>query len=192
MSMRNLPLSAVRLWTVTLASVLALATTVAFTPAVAAPTGWFSVESTSMRPTLRQGDRFLVDRGFYRTHSPRRGDVAVYAHPRQADYVYIKRIVALAGDRIAIRAGRVILNGVAIEERYAIPGDPNAFYNNTSEITVPDGYVFVLGDNRSMSSDSRVAAHGLVPVENLRARATYILWSRDLARIGTYVGTSVR
>jgi signal peptidase I len=167
---------------------LAIAAVIA-TPAAAALAALFSVESSSMQPTLRQGDRFLADRGFYQTHTPGRGEVAIYAHPRRADTVYIKRIVAIAGDRIQLRDGRVILNGTAIDEPYAVPGDPASFYANTAEVTVPDGFVFVLGDNRALSSDSRVAGHGLVPVENLRARATYILWSSDLARIGTYVGT---
>jgi len=161
-------------------------------PVVAAPVVMHVTESMSMQPTIRQGDRFLADRGFYASNAPRRGDVALYLHPRQADVVYIKRIAAIAGDRIAIRDGRVILNGIAIEEPYAVIGDPNAFYNNTREMTVPEGFVFVLGDNRSLSSDSRAAAHGLVPVANLRGRATYILWSRDLTRIGTFVGSSVR
>lgn len=161
----------------------------AATPAAATLPGFHSIESSSMQPTLRAGDRFLVDRSFYDSHAPSRGDVVLYGLPRRPDVVYIKRIAALPGDRIAIRRGRVILNGVAIDEPYAVPGDPNAYYNTMTEITVPAGFVFVLGDNRSMSSDSRVPAHGLVPLANLRARATYIVWSNDLARIGTFVGT---
>jgi signal peptidase I len=159
-------------------------------PAVAALPGFQSTESPSMRPTIRQGDRFLVDNGYYASNRPNRGDVAVYQHPQQRHLQYIKRIVTLPGDRIAMAHGHVILNGVAIEEPYAVPGDPNAFHANMAEITVPDGHVFVVGDNRSMSSDSRaMATHGLVPVENLRARASYIVWSNDLARIGNWIGT---
>jgi signal peptidase I len=160
------------------------------TPAVAALPGFQSTQSPSMQPTIRQGDRFLVDNGYYASNRPSRGDVAVYQHPRRHHLFYIKRIVALAGDRIAIVRGHVILNGVAVDEPYAVPGDPHAFHANMAEITVPGGFVFVLGDNRAMSSDSRaVATHGLVPVENLRARATYIVWSNDLTRIGSWIGT---
>lgn len=161
----------------------------AITTATAAPTGLHATDSASMQPTLRQGDRFLADHGFYRSNAPRRGEVAVYQHPRQPGIVYVKRIVALAGDRIAIRDGRVILNGVAIDESYAVAGDPGAFHANMPEITVPTGHVFVLGDNRAMSSDSRVRGHGTVPVANLRGRASFIVWSHDFTRIGRYVGT---
>ena len=170
-----------------------MATCLSVSSAAASPLGVFSAQSSSMQPTIHRGDRFLADRGYYRTHPPSRGDVAIYQHPREARDIDVKRIVALAGDRIEIREGRVILNGEAIAESYAVPGDPNAFYNHTREITVPAGHVFVLGDNRANSSDSRAAQrHGLVPVENLRARANYIVWSNDLMRIGTFVGAPAR
>jgi signal peptidase I len=171
---------------------LGAAAVFAITTATAAPTGLHSTESASMQPTIRQGDRFLADRSFYRVNTPRHGEVAVYLHPRLPGVVYIKRIVALGGDRIAIRDGRVILNGVAIDEPYAMPGDPNTFHSNMPEITVPQGQVFVLGDNRAMSSDSRVRSHGMVPVDNLRGRATFIVWSSDFSRVGRYVGTIER
>jgi signal peptidase I len=158
--------------------------------AAASPLRMFFAQSSSMQPTIHRGDRFLADRGYYSTRPPSRGDVALYQHPREATSVDVKRIAALAGDRIEIRQGRVVLNGEAIAEPYAVPGDPNAFYNHTREITVPEGHVFVLGDNRANSLDSRAAAqYGLVPVENLRARANYIVWSNNLRRIGTYVGS---
>ena len=183
-----------RIRTGILAVVLALmAIGLSVSSAAASPLRMFSAQSSSMQPTIHRGDRFLADRGYYRTHPPSRGDVAIYQHPREASDVDVKRIVALPGDRIAIRDGRVILNGEAIAESYAVPGDPNAFYNHTPEITVPEGRVFVLGDNRANSSDSRaVQRHGLVPVENLRARAHTIVWSSNLKRIGTFVGAPAR
>ena len=149
---------------------------------MARPIGPFSVDSYSMQPTIQRGDRFLADRNHYRRHAPVRGDVAVYVHPRQAELRYVKRIIALPGDRVAIRNGRAIVNGFALEEPYAIFGDPSAPYNNAREITVPEGHVFVLGDNRANSIDSRAANdHGMVPIANLRARATDTIWSCNLA-----------
>jgi len=169
---------------------LNVATCLALTRDVATPAGVHSVDSYSMQPAIERGDRFLADRNYYRHNVPTRGDVAVYVHPRQPEMLYVKRIVALAGDRVAIRDGRAIVNGFALDEPYAILGDPAALYNDAREITVPDGHVFVLGDNRANSLDSRaVNDHGTVPVENLRARATDIGWSRTLSRIGRWIGT---
>jgi signal peptidase I len=169
---------------------LNVATCLALTRGVATPAGVHSVDSYSMQPAIQRGDRFLADRNYYRRNVPARGDIAVYLHPRQPEMLYVKRIIALAGDRVAIRDGRAIVNGFALEEPYAILGDPAALYNQTREITVPDRHVFVLGDNRANSMDSRaVNDHGLVPVENLRARATDIAWSRTPSRIGRWIGT---
>ena len=169
---------------------LNVATCLALTRDAATPARMYSINSSDMQPALQRGDRFVADRNHYRRNEPARGDVAVYLHPRRPETLYVKRIVALAGDRVAIRDGRAIVNGFALDEPYAILGDPAAFYSQTREITVPDGHVFVLGDNRANSFDSRAANdHGPVPVENLRARATDIAWSRTLSRIGRWIGT---
>jgi signal peptidase I len=116
---------------------------------------------------------------------PRRGDLAIYALPHHPDTLYIKRIAALPGDRISVRAGHAIVNGTRLDESFAMVGDPNAFANNTAEVVVPPGHLFMLGDNRANSSDSRIAStHGMVPIANLRARVTDIVFSRELGRIG--------
>jgi signal peptidase I len=169
---------------------LNVATCLALTGDVATPAGVHLVDSYGMQPAIQRGDRFLADRNYYRRNVPARGDVTVYQHPRRPEMLYVKRIVALAGDRVAIRDGRAVVNGFALDEPYAILGDPAALYNNAREITVPDGHVFVLGDNRANSLDSRaVNDHGPVPVENLRARATDIAWSRTVSRIGQWIGS---
>lgn len=173
-----------------LSTALNVALCLVLTRDMARPVGMLSVDSYSMQPTIQRGDRFLADRTYYRGNAPARGDVAVYMHPRQGELLYVKRIIALPGDRVAIRNGRAVVNGFALEEPYAIFGDPAALYNNAREITVLEGHVFVLGDNRANSMDSRaVNDHGLVPIANLRARATDTAWSRNLSRIGRWIGT---
>src|SRR5262249_10231124 len=118
------------------------------------------------------------------------GEVAVYVHPKQADTPVIKRIVGVEGDRIAIKAGRAIVNGMAVAEPYVEPGPAEGVNANMAELRVPPGHVFVLGDNRSVSVDSRdTVAHGPVPVENLIGRVTDIAFSNNLARWGRWIGT---
>jgi signal peptidase I len=151
---------------------------------------WMSAATPSMEPTLRTGEYFLADATYYRSRHPSRGDVAVYMHPKQAHLHYIKRIVAVAGDRIEIKGGRAIVNGMMVEEPYVEAGPPEGAFAHMPEIRVPVGYVYVLGDNRADSVDSRdTVAHGPVPVANLIGRVTDIAISRHLARMGRWIGT---
>jgi len=152
--------------------------------------GYFRATAASMAPTLQTGEYFLADATFYRGRQPSRGEVAVYVHPKQPDIHYIKRIVAVEGDRIAIKGGRAIVNGMAVEEPYVNAGPPDATFANMAEIRVPPGHVFVLGDNRANSVDSRDSvAHGPVPMAKLIGRVTDIAFSHDLSRMGRWIGT---
>src|SRR5262249_14117449 len=87
---------------------------------------WLNAVTPSMEPTLRMGEYFLADATYYRNRHPSRGEVAVYVHPKQEQVHYIKRIVAVEGDRIAIKGGHAIVNGMMVEEPYVDAGDPQA------------------------------------------------------------------
>ena len=143
-----------------------------------------------MEPTLRVGEYFLADATYYRTRSPSRGDVVVYLHPKQDQLYYIKRIVAVEGDRIAIKRGHAIVNGMAVEEPY--------LERSPGEDASPSWRRFECRWDMSTSwaitgptaSDSRdPVAHGAVPIANLIGRVTDIAVSRHLARMGRWVGT---
>jgi signal peptidase I len=147
----------------------------------------FSTPTTSMCPTLVIGDNFIADTNYYADHEPAFGDVAVYrlAQPGGDDLVYVKRIVGLPGDRIALRRHRLLRNGAMVDEPYVEITRTSDALADTSEVTVPDGMLFMLGDNRANSLDSRSAdRHGLVPAGNLLGRAGEIYWPDDWARFG--------
>jgi signal peptidase I len=150
----------------------------------------FGVSSPSMEPTLRSGEMVLVDVSYFGANPPNRGDVVIYRLPKDPETTGISRIVALGGDRVAFRNGRGFVNGVAAREPYAKPGDPNAPFNTLADFTVPANTVFVVGDNRDSSIDSRdILGHGPVPLENLAGRATEILVTSLPDRAGLWVGT---
>src|SRR5262245_41062193 len=152
--------------------------------------GYFRATAASMAPTLQTGEYFLADATFYRARQPSRGEVAVYVHPKQPDIHYIKRIIAVEGDRIAVKAGHAVVNGMAVAEPYVDAGDSNGPLADMAELRVPAGCVFVLGDNRGESVDSRDSvAHGPVPIANLIGRVTDIAFSYNLARLGRWIGT---
>jgi signal peptidase I len=152
--------------------------------------GVFPAITSSMEPTLRAGEFFFADATYYRSHKPSRGEVVVYVHPHEPGRHYIKRIVAVEGDRIAVKAGHAIVNGTPVEEPYVLPGTRDAPYADMPETRVAPGHIFVLGDNRAHSVDSRdTIAHGQVPVANLVSRVTDIAFSRVVTRMGRWIGT---
>ncbi|WP_305784187.1 signal peptidase I [Symbioplanes lichenis] len=108
--------------------------------------------SGSMEPTLRVSDRFLVDKAGFRLTGLHRGDIVVLAGPGGSERV--KRVIGLPGDHIECRAGHVWRDGVAVDEPY-LPGNPAEDRTECAPTTVPPGHLFVLGDHRVVSTDSR-------------------------------------
>ncbi len=127
------------------------------------------VDGFSMLPTLHDGEFVLVNKLAYRMGSPAHGDIIVFRSTTTTDLDLIKRIVGLPGDQISIGAGRVALNGQVLNEPY-INAEPN--YGGNWQ--VPEGYLFVLGDNRNDSSDSH--AWGFLPLQNVIGKALLIYW----------------
>ncbi len=127
------------------------------------------VDGQSMLPTLNNGEFVLVNRMAYRLGQPTRGDIIVFRSTTQLDLDLIKRIIGVPGDELIIADGHVKVNGVTLIEPY-INADPRY----SGEWSVPEGYLFVLGDNRNDSSDSH--AWGLLPEENVIGKAILIYW----------------
>jgi signal peptidase I len=139
----------------------------------------FVIPSGSMEPTLQVGDRVLGNKFWFWFAEPHRRDIVIFAPPRNAELAagaLIKRVIAVEGDVVEIRDGRVRVNGQAIAEPY-VKEQPLYYLPPTK---VPPGMLFVLGDNRNASYDSH--AWGFVPQSNLRAKAFARYW--PLGRIG--------
>src|SRR3989337_2764531 len=111
----------------------------------------FQVEQYSMEPTLLPHDRVLVDKFLYRMRQMRRGDVIVLKYPLNTQRNYIKRIVALPGDALEVKNGKLFVNGKRVIELYVNNGPQG----NYGPLTVPKASGFVMGDNRNNSEDSR-------------------------------------
>jgi signal peptidase I len=138
----------------------------------------FWIPSASMVPTLKYGDRVLVNKFIYRFTEPERGDVIVFKSVEGDDEDLIKRVVGVPGDEIAVRGGKLFVNGEPQKEPYVNKKYPDrSFYAPT---TVPKDHVFAMGDNRANSQDSRI--FGPVPEENIEGEAFLRFWPPD--RIG--------
>jgi signal peptidase I len=110
------------------------------------------VKGRSMEPNLVEGNFLLVNKLAYQNGLPDRGEIIVFNNPLDEEIDFIKRVIGLPGDTIEVTSGDLYLNGTKIEEYY-IYGDS---LRNTPLTSVPDGHVYVMGDNRNVSSDSRM------------------------------------
>ena len=167
----------------------------------------FWVPSGSMLPTIQIGDHLFVNKLAYAVHLPfigpvakvgdvERGDIVVFVSPVDHQTDLIKRIVAVAGDKVELRHKQLFVNGEASVDQYAhfVDSNVNAVgpRDNFGPVIVPEGKFFVLGDNRDRSYDSRF--WGFADVAAVKGKATFIYWSWDkenrwprLARLGHFL-----
>lgn len=130
----------------------------------------FLVDGPSMEPTLWDGESLIVYKLAYRFGAPKRGDVVVFRYPLNPEKDYVKRCVAVGGDTVEMRVGRLYVNGQLIPEPYVnYPG-----LTEMKSITVPEDSIFVLGDHRTNSEDSRV--FGPVNLSLLKGKAVFVIW----------------
>jgi signal peptidase I len=132
----------------------------------------FRVQGPSMMPVLEDGERIVVNKLIYRFWHIHRGDVVVFWYPHDPSVSYIKRVVALPGDLIEMRAGKVYVNDQLVPEPYL----KREFLDdsNLPPTRVKSGFYFVLGDHRNMSNDSR--AWGEVPEKYIYGKAFFRFW----------------
>ncbi|EPX60708.1 Signal peptidase I [Cystobacter fuscus DSM 2262] len=168
----------------------------------------FTMPSASMQPTLLPGDQFYTDK---RVASPwgrplERGEVIVFQHPAQREQRYVMRAVALAGEAVEVRCGRLSIDGQAVDSRPSSEesscldsmdfptgdGCPEGMETRETGCVVPEGHVFLLGDNRDNSWDSRF--WGPLPVENVvgAVRFIHFSWTPGEGVRWARLGTTVR
>ncbi len=133
-------------------------------------------DGPSMQPNLYRGDRMLTEKISYRFHPPRRGDVVVVDRPGNQKTL-VKRVIAVAGETIEVRGGHAWVNGQPIDEPWVEQfGGPGY-----GPEVVPEDHVFILGDNRAVSHDSR--AIGPVPVDSVRGHVVLVYWPPEKAKL---------
>jgi signal peptidase I len=153
----------------------------------------YKIPSGSMKPTLLIGDHILVSKFNYGIRlplirstlipvgTPKRGDIVVFIYPEDRSKDFIKRLIGLPGDKIEIRDKKILLNGLPWSDAHGVNVDnliiPGSVQprDNFGPVTVPEGSLFVMGDNRDESYDSRF--WGVVPMKDVLGKALIIYWS---------------
>jgi signal peptidase I len=136
-----------------------------------------SIDGPSMQPNLYRGYRVMIEKISYRFHPPQRGDVVV-AQVWEGKTPLIKRVIAVAGETVEIRNGHTFINNHPLTEPWV------TYYGGQSypATKVPEGHIFIVGDNRAASQDSR--AFGPIPIETIKGRAWLVYWPPEEIKWG--------
>lgn len=131
----------------------------------------FKVYGSCMEPNVQTGERLLGNKFVYRFGKPIRGDIVVFRYPPDPSKVFIKRVIGLPGETVEMRGGKVYVNNRPIDERLYVR---TAAHGDFAPRKISKGHVFVLGDNRDESNDSRF--WGELPVDKIQAKAWLRYW----------------
>lgn len=135
----------------------------------------YIVDGPSMRPTLQHEERLVVNKFIYHVRNPQHGEVVIFRYPKDPSRDFIKRVIGVGGDTVEIKEGHVYVNDEIIREDYILEKTRTEY----PKTTVPEGTIFVLGDNRGNSDDSRFPDVGFVPLNNVKGKAMLVFWPFD-------------
>ena len=150
----------------------------------------YKIPSSGMESALLVGDYFIADMGIYKKEKPKRGDIIVFEFPKDPSKEFVKRVIGLDGEKVEIIKNKIHINGQLIVDPWGhykdeiqlggttIPSPGDRF----GPVVVPRDSLFVLGDNRDNSQDSRY--WGFVVLNRIKGKALYIYWAKDKTRIG--------
>jgi signal peptidase I len=145
----------------------------------------YRIPAGSMEPTLLIGDYLITDSKYFKKNGLQRRDLVIFQNPKEPSRDFIKRVIALEGEKIEIKNKQVYINDEVLPESYVVHNDVNsdvAIRDNFGPEVVPPNHCFVLGDNRDNSMDSRF--WGSIPLGNIKGKPLYIYWAKDKSRIG--------
>jgi signal peptidase I len=139
--------------------------------------------SENMSPTLKTGDLIATDtRNYIQGIVPKRKDIITFQHPKEPSTIYVKRVIGLPGEKIYIKNGVVNINNKPITEQYVpLSFKTKDYSQEMTAVDIPNDHIFVLGDNRDNSNDSRF--WGTLPIKNITGKVTLIWYANNLDRV---------
>ena len=142
----------------------------------------YKFPSSSMEPTLFPGDYFIVDMKIYKTEKPKRGDIIVFEYPKDPSKIFVKRVIGTEGEKVEIIRNKIYIEDQLIDDPWGHFTMSRSSTGDYGPVRVPEDSLFVLGDNRDNSQDSRF--WGFVNIAKVKGKILYLYWGKDKARIG--------
>jgi signal peptidase I len=142
----------------------------------------YRIPSSTMEPTLLVGDHLVADMRIYKREKPKRGDIIIFEFPKDPSKDFIKRVIATAGEKVEIIGNKIHINDQLMGDPWGHFSLPKSSIEDYGPVKVPQDCLFVLGDNRDNSQDSRF--WGFVDTRKVKGKALYIYWAKNKSRIG--------
>ncbi|MFX0203548.1 MAG: signal peptidase I [Candidatus Hodarchaeota archaeon] len=150
----------------------------------------YEIPSSAMKPTLLVGDHLIANMGIYKKEKPKRGDIVIFEYPKDPSKDFIKRVIGLEGEKVEMIQNKIYINDKLLDDPWGYYGEGRVTkylqgLDNFGPVVVPKDSLFVLGDNRDNSQDSRF--WGYVNIKKLKGKALYIYWAKNKSRIGIQI-----
>jgi signal peptidase I len=146
----------------------------------------YKIPSVTMKPALLVGDRLIADMRIYRSEKPKRGDIVIFEYPKDPSKDFIKRVIGMENEKVEVINNKIYINDKLLDDPWGyfedeslVKGPP--VLEKFGPVVVPKNSLFVLGDNRNNSQDSRF--FGFVNIKNVKGKALYLYWAKDKSRI---------
>ena len=142
----------------------------------------YKIPSSAMEPAVLVGDYLITDMKIYKSEKPMRGDIIIFEFPLDRSKDFIKRVIATEGEKVEIIQNKIYINDKLIDDPWGHFSMPRSSIENYGPVMVPEGSLFVMGDNRDNSQDSRF--WGFVNIEKVKGKPLYLYWAKNKSRIG--------
>jgi len=142
----------------------------------------YKIPSSTMVPALLVGDRLIADMRSYKSQQPKRGDIIIFEFPKDPSKDFIKRVVGMEGEKVEIVNNKIYINEKLLDDRWGNFTKSGPPLDTWGPAVVPKDSLFVLGDNRDNSMDSRF--FGFVKIEKVKGKALYLYWAKNKSIIG--------
>ena len=142
----------------------------------------YKIPSSGMAPALLVGDRLIADVRSYKSQRPQRGDIIIFEFPKDPSKDFIKRVIGMEGEKVEVIDNKIYINDKLLDDAWGYFTKDYPALDTYGPVVVPKDSLFVLGDNRNNSQDSRF--FGFVNIEKVKGKALYLYWAKNKSRIG--------
>ncbi len=143
----------------------------------------YKIPSSTMEPALLVGDHLIADMRIYKSEKPKRGEIIIFEFPKDPSKDFIKRVIGMEGEKVELVKNKIYIDEKLLDDPWGYFAKDYPALDTFGPVVVPKDSLFVLGDNRNNSQDSRF--FGFVNIKKVKGKALYIYWAKNKSRVGT-------